>query len=174
MQWYGRRVMSTHPNALRIRRLFDAFHHGDLATIQEMIPEAAVWYFPGRRGQLAGEHRGRDAVLAFLMKVQALTNHSFHLDLVDVLANDENAVVLFRGRGERDGKTLDNPTCLRRTCITSTTSGPDHTSNVIRRAFTRPSAIVRHATLTGNRKRRGPALPGFTTRTPSRLLTSGR
>lgn len=102
-----------HPNAARIRALFEAFEHADLATIQATIPEDAVWHFPGRRGKLAGSHRGRPAILQFLMSVAELTDRSFHLELEDVLANDREAVAFFRGRGTRNGKTLDNPTCLR-------------------------------------------------------------
>lgn len=105
--------MPEHPNATRIRQLFQAFRAADLATIQAVIPEHAVWHFPGHRGLLAGDHRGRDAILAFLLQVQALTVHTFHLDLIDVLANDEHAVAFFSGHGTRNGKALDNPTCLR-------------------------------------------------------------
>ena len=102
-----------HANATRIRALFAAFRSADLATIQDTIPEDAVWHFPGRRGKLAGAHRGRAAILQFLMSVPQLTGGTFHLELEDVLANDANAVALFRGSGTREGKTLDNPTCLR-------------------------------------------------------------
>lgn len=104
---------SEHPNATRIRALFAAFRNADLATVQATIPEDAVWHFPGRRGKLAGAHRGRQAILQFLMSVPQLTNGTFHLELEDVLANDTNAVAFFRGSGTREGKTLDNPTCLR-------------------------------------------------------------
>ena len=105
--------MDSHPNVQRIRQLFQAFEQGDLVTIHEMIPTEAVWHFPGRQGKLAGTHSGRDAIFAFLMNVQALTNNTFQLDLIDVLANDAHAVALFRGHGSRNGRTLDNPTCLR-------------------------------------------------------------
>ncbi len=105
--------MSEHPNATRIRELFAAFRAGDVERIRELIPEDAVWHFPGRRGRLAGTHRGRDAIFGFLLNVQALTDRTFHLELVDVLANDVHAVALFRGHARRQGKTLDNPTCLR-------------------------------------------------------------
>jgi uncharacterized protein len=105
--------MNEHPNARLVRDLFDAFRAADLPRILGAIPEDAVWHFPGRNGKLAGEHRGRDAILAFLGKVQALSGGTFHLDLIDVLANDRHAIALFRGHGERSGKTLDNPTCLR-------------------------------------------------------------
>lgn len=101
-----------HPNAARLRQLFDAFHAADLNTILEVLPEDAVWHFPGRSGRLAGSHRGRDAILAFLLEVQSLTDGTFRIDLIDIVANDDRAVVLFRGMGERGGKALDNPTCL--------------------------------------------------------------
>jgi len=106
-------MTTDHPNATRIRQLFEAFRATDVEAIRETIPENAAWHFPGRRGKLAGAHRGRDAIFRFLLDVQALTDGSFHLDLLDVVANDRHAVALFRGHGQRNGKTLDNPTCLR-------------------------------------------------------------
>lgn len=105
-------MMQEHPNAARLRALFAAFRATDLTTVLEIIPEDAVWHFPGRGGQLAGSHRGREAILQFLLRVQSLTGGTFHLDLVDIVANDQRAVALFRGHGEREGRTLDNPTCL--------------------------------------------------------------
>jgi ketosteroid isomerase-like protein len=101
-----------HPNAARVRALFAAFRNGDLATVQATIPEDAVWHFPGRAGKLAGSHRGREAILRFLLSVPALTGGTFHLELEDVIANDRRAVALFRGSGTREGRTLDNPTTL--------------------------------------------------------------
>jgi ketosteroid isomerase-like protein len=106
-------VSQEHPNAAAVRALFDAFKSADITTIRATIPEGAVWHFPGRSGKLAGSHRGRDAIMQFLMNVAGLTGGTFHLDLIDVLANDQWVVALFRGHGERDGKTLDNPTCLK-------------------------------------------------------------
>jgi ketosteroid isomerase-like protein len=105
--------MTEHPNATAIRQMFQAFREADAETLRELIPDDIVWRFPGRRGKLAGEHRGRDAVFTFLLNVQTLTGGTFHLDLTDVIANDRYAVAIFRGHGTRDGKTLDNPTCLR-------------------------------------------------------------
>ena len=102
-----------HPNAARVRQLFAAFRAGDLETITATISDNAIWHFPGRHGRLAGDHAGRDAILAFLVNVQGLSERTFHLDLIDVVAGDDNAVALFRGHAMRDGKTLDNPTCLR-------------------------------------------------------------
>ncbi len=105
--------MTEHPNAARVRQLFTAFVEADLAAIQTMIADDAVWHFPGRRGKLAGDHKGPQAILAFLMNVTSLTDGTFRVDLADVVANDHTAVALFRGTATRNGKPLDNPTCLQ-------------------------------------------------------------
>jgi ketosteroid isomerase-like protein len=105
--------VSDHPNVARVRELLSAFERRDLAAILAAIREDAVWRFPGRRGALAGAHQGREAILRFLARVPELTGRSFRMELLDVLANDRHAVVLFRGRAEREGRRLDNPTCLR-------------------------------------------------------------
>lgn len=104
--------MQDHPNAALVRDLFRAFRESDLAAIERVVPEHAVWEFPGRRGKIAGRHEGRAGILSFLMNVMALTGGNFHLDLEDVVANDRYAVALFRGHGEREGRVLDNPTSL--------------------------------------------------------------
>ncbi len=102
-----------HPNVAAVRALFDAFHSADVASIVGAIPPDLVWHFPGRRGGLAGSHRGRDAVLGFLARVTELTGGTFALDLEDIVGNDRVVVAIFRGHGGRGDKVLDNPTCLK-------------------------------------------------------------
>jgi ketosteroid isomerase-like protein len=53
--------MAEHPNAERIRRAFDAFAPGDMATMTELIAEDTIWHIPGR-GPLSGDHQGRETV----------------------------------------------------------------------------------------------------------------
>ena len=102
-----------HPNAQRVIDLFAAFRSGDVAAIQGVLADDVVWHFPGRKGKLAGDHRGRDAVFGFLANVMQLTAGTFHLDLEHVVADDELAIATFTGHGQRDQKTLRNPTCLK-------------------------------------------------------------
>ncbi len=107
-------VRPAHPNVARIRALFDAFRAGDVDAIRAAFAPDATWHFPGRRGALAGDHTGHDAILAFLGRVLALTEGTFRLNVEGVLADDREGVVFFRGHGRRpDGRVLDNPTCLR-------------------------------------------------------------
>ena len=102
-----------HPNVTTVRALFAAFRSADIERIVAALPADLVWHFPGRRGGLAGAHRGRDAVLAFLASVMELTDGTFELELEDVVGGDRHVVAIFRGRGRRNGKALDNPTCLK-------------------------------------------------------------
>ena len=102
-----------HPNVTQIRKLFAAFGEGNPAAIAAAIPEDAVWRFPGRRGKLAGEHHGRPEILRLLASVMTLTGATFHLEVHDIVGGDDYVVVLFTGHAGRNGKTLDNPTCLR-------------------------------------------------------------
>lgn len=104
--------MTEHPNAVFVRRLLDAFGNGDIATIDAAVAPDVVWHFPGRSGRLAGDHRGRDEVFTFLADVVGLSEGTFGLEVVDVVAGDERAVVLFRGHARREGRVLDNPTSL--------------------------------------------------------------
>lgn len=102
-----------HPNAATIRKLFESFRNHDIEFVRAAIAEDAVWHFPGRVGRLAGSHRGHDAIFSFLADVMTLTDGTFGLEVETVVADDHTAVALFRGRGQRGGRTLDNPTCLK-------------------------------------------------------------
>jgi len=106
-------MTTEHPNVTTVRDLFAAFRERDAATIVRLLPEGAVWRFPGRRGNLVGEHRGREAILRFLASVMTLTGGTFELKLEDVVGGDDHVIVLFTGHAQRNGKTLENPTCLR-------------------------------------------------------------
>jgi ketosteroid isomerase-like protein len=105
--------MPEHPNAAPARALFEAFAQRDTAAMRSVIAEDAVWHFPGRRGAIAGDHAGHDGIFRFLVSVMTLTAGSFHLELHDIAAGEAGAVAFFTGHGQRNGKTLHNPTCLR-------------------------------------------------------------
>ena len=104
--------MTEHPNATLLRRLFKAFADRDVATVQSIIAEDAVWRFPGKRGALACEYHGREEIFHFLASVPKLTGGTFHAEIKDIAASDDHAVILFTGHAQRNGMTLDNPTSL--------------------------------------------------------------
>ena len=96
-----------HPNEELVRRGYQAFATGDIATLNELFADDIVWHAPGR-SQLAGTYRGKEEVFATFQKVAELSGGTFKLDIHAVLADDEHAVVLARATAEREGKKLDD------------------------------------------------------------------
>ena len=94
-----------HPDEELVRRGYDAFSSGDLQTLRELFDPDVVWHTSGR-SQLAGDHRGVDAVLGFFGRTMELTSGTFRVELHDVVANDEHVVGLHAVTAEREGKTL--------------------------------------------------------------------
>ena len=79
-----------HPNAIAYRRVADAFRARDLQALEALINEDVVWHVPGDH-PMAGEIRGRDALLAWLERAGAL---GFWLQEHDVFGNDEHVCAL--------------------------------------------------------------------------------
>jgi len=93
-----------HPNEELLRQGFQAFSKGDMETLAALLADDVVFHFPGR-GPLAGDHRGKDQVLATLAKQAELSGGTFRVELHDVLANDDHGVVLSKVSAEREGRT---------------------------------------------------------------------
>jgi ketosteroid isomerase-like protein len=94
-----------HPNEDLVRRGYEAFAAGDVATMTELLDENVVWHTPGR-SSISGDQKGRDATLQLFGRLAQETNGTFKLDVHEILANDEHAVVLADLSAEKDGKSL--------------------------------------------------------------------
>lgn len=99
--------MAEHPNVALLKKGYEAFAKGDMATLTELFSENVVWHMAGSN-PISGEHRGRDAVFAFFAKVTQLTGGTFKSELHDVLANDEHGVALTRATASRQGRQLNS------------------------------------------------------------------
>ena len=102
---YARRVNEARSAALA-RRIFEAFERRDAFVLRGLFAEDAVWRVSGRN-VLAGTYRGRREIIRFLGSLPRLTDGTYSSELVDVLASDERAAVLYRARGLRHGVELD-------------------------------------------------------------------
>ncbi len=97
-----------HPNEERLRAGNEAFQKGDLDALRnEFFAENIVWHSPGHN-QLTGDYKGADQVLGLFGRLMELTGGTFHLDVHDVLANDEHGVILATAIAERGGQSLRN------------------------------------------------------------------
>jgi ketosteroid isomerase-like protein len=96
-----------HPNEDLVRQGYDAFSRGDMQALRELFHPDIVWHAPGRN-QLAGDHRGVDAVLGYFGRTMELTGGAFTVEVHDVVADDEHTVGLQSVHAERGGRTLDD------------------------------------------------------------------
>ena len=98
-----------HPNEDLVRRGYEAFATGDIATLDALFADDIVWHAPGRN-ELAGTFRGKNEVFANLQNVGEMTGGTFKLDIHALMADDEHAVALLLVTAERQGKTLNDNT----------------------------------------------------------------
>jgi uncharacterized protein len=98
--------MTEHANAEPIRRSFDAFARGDMATMRSLVAEDTVWHIPGR-GPLAGDHYGREAVFEMFGQLVQGSEGTFTQELQDVLTSEDRAVALTHATARRGSHNYD-------------------------------------------------------------------
>jgi ketosteroid isomerase-like protein len=104
--------MSEHPDVALVRRGYQAFATGDVETLSEVIAEDATQYQPGTVA-MAGEHKGRQAILEFYGRLAAETDGTFRAELQNLYTDGKGCVVaVHRSTGQRAGKQLDAGTVL--------------------------------------------------------------
>lgn len=98
--------MAENPNVALIKKAYEAFSQGDMATLTELFHEDASWHMPGEN-PLSGDYIGRDAIFGMLGQVAVLTGGTFKSEPHDILANDEHGVAMTNVSGSREGKELN-------------------------------------------------------------------
>jgi uncharacterized protein len=94
--------MADHPNVALLRKGYDAFSKGDMATIDTLFADDIVWHVPGN-GIMSGDYKGKEEVLNMFGRLMQETGGNFKIDIHDVLANDEHSVCINTLSGERNG-----------------------------------------------------------------------
>ena len=89
-----------------IHRVFAAFAGGDPRALFEVIDADAVWRVPGTV-PVAQEYRGRDRIFELFRDTRRLTDGTYRSELRWALADDANAVAVYRASGARLGRELD-------------------------------------------------------------------
>jgi ketosteroid isomerase-like protein len=96
-------------NIENLKRGYEAFQTGNLDLLRnELFDPDIVWHSPGRN-ILSGDYKGADAVIALFVKQFEETGGTFAVELHDVLGSDDHAVALGRAKGERNGKSINEP-----------------------------------------------------------------
>jgi len=103
--------MGTAENIELVRRGYEAFNTGDMATLNELFAEDAVWHVAGS-GVLSGTKQGRDAILAYFGELGARTQGDFQARVQDIVGGEDHTVAIQQTHGTNNGKTLDMSTVI--------------------------------------------------------------
>jgi ketosteroid isomerase-like protein len=100
-----------HPNVRLIHDFYEAqgrFYAGetDSASVAALMTEDIAWHVPGRNA-IAGDYRGREAVLDYFARRRDFARGSFRVRIRHTLADDELVVQLAGGRAEIGGETRE-------------------------------------------------------------------
>ena len=98
--------MNEHPNVGGVRRVFAAFNGGDARALFDVIAEDAVWRIGGTALAVARTYRGRDDIFELFRLTRRLTDGTYRSQLLWTLADESNAVAVYRATGRRDGREL--------------------------------------------------------------------
>ena len=103
--------MGAAENAELVRRGYEAFNSGDMATLSELFAEDAVWYAAGS-GVLSGTQQGRDAIMSYFGELGARSQGSFQANLQEVIGGENHTVGIQQTQAQGNGKTIDLATVI--------------------------------------------------------------
>lgn len=98
--------MNEHPNVQHMRDGYVAFGKGDLPALEELMTEDVRWHVPGRTA-MSGTYEGRTAVFEFFGRVMELTEGSFRVEPLTLLADDHYGAAPVRITAHRGDRHLD-------------------------------------------------------------------
>jgi ketosteroid isomerase-like protein len=85
------------------RRQGDFYAGGPVEPVQELLDPDVRWHVPGT-SPIAGDHRGRDAVLAYFERRRQIAHATMRMTVRDRLVDEEAVVELVDGHATlRDG-----------------------------------------------------------------------
>ena len=92
-----------HPNADLVRKGFEAFDAGDMATLDAIMADDVVWHASGT-GVISGDFVGKQAVFGNFAVIPQETD-AFSQEIHAIVADDEHTVALVNATVTRHGNT---------------------------------------------------------------------
>jgi hypothetical protein len=89
-----------HPNVDLLRRAYAAYAHGDLDVLDDLCDDDVTWHVPGV-SPVAGDHEGKEEVLAALSTMMRLTDGTARLEPQAILASETVGMALVRSTAVR-------------------------------------------------------------------------
>jgi len=92
-----------HPNADLVRKGFEAFNAGDMATLDSILADDVVWHGAGQ-SLLSGDFVGKQAVFGSFALIPQETD-TFSQEVHAIVADDEHTIALANLTATRRGNT---------------------------------------------------------------------
>ena len=126
--------MAEHHNVAIARNAYESFAKGDLDGALTDLAEDCVFHFGGD-GPNSGDHKGREAIAAALIKNFELTAGKWALDIRGIYADDDHAAVVLHETASRTSAVT-----LQRTSVgaTRTRSPSSRTGDIGQQTSRRP------------------------------------
>ena len=96
------------PNGTIIRKAYEDFAKGDIASVFAALDAAITWHVPGH-SPLSGDFTGHDQVGGFFRRTMELSQGAFSIDVRNVLTDDDLVVVLATVSAQRHGVSASFP-----------------------------------------------------------------
>lgn len=96
-----------HPNEALVREGYDAFVRGDIEALKQFLAPDVLWHISGT-GPMAGVYKGHEELLELFARLYQITGGTISIAARDILANDDNVIVLTTMKAEREGRVLDD------------------------------------------------------------------
>ncbi|MET9433694.1 nuclear transport factor 2 family protein [Streptomyces sp. NPDC006551] len=96
--------MSMHPDAVLVRKGYEAFSKGDMETLGSLMTGDCTQFSPGQ-SQVSGHHKGRDNIIDHERELFELSNGTMRVELEGVYPDGRGHVMSahkwFAERGDR-------------------------------------------------------------------------
>jgi ketosteroid isomerase-like protein len=91
-----------------VREGYEAFGSADLAKVQQMFAPDVVWHTPEHHGVLSGDHKGWAEVAEFFLQTMTLSEGTFRIEILDMMASDEQVAAYVHVTANGRGRILDD------------------------------------------------------------------
>ena len=98
--------MGTKENVELVRRGYEAFSAGDMATLGEVFAADAIWHVGGR-SVLSGKKEGSDAILGYFGELGTRSGGSLKVTVQEIIGGENHTVALQHTDAENNGKNID-------------------------------------------------------------------
>ena len=104
-------MSDVHPNVQLLRDFYEAqgrFYAGEAGpeAVTDLLADDIAWHVPGSNA-IAGDYRGRDAVLDYFARRRDKADRSFRVTVRRTLADDEYVLQLAGGRATLGGRVRE-------------------------------------------------------------------